>query len=56
MKVIMLDTKKTVEVDDCYGARLIEQGKAILAKVAEATVTPSEAKDEKPKATKNGKG
>jgi ribosomal protein L9 len=31
MKVIMLKDKKTVEVNDGYGLRLIEQGMAILA-------------------------
>lgn len=57
MKVIMLDTKKTVEVNDSYGARLVEQGKAILPEsVAEKTVVPEEQKEEKAKANKNGKG
>ncbi len=31
MRVIMLDTKQPAEVSDSYGARLIEQGYAILA-------------------------
>lgn len=31
MKVIMLDTKQYADVSDSYGARLIEQGYAILA-------------------------
>lgn len=31
MKVIALDTKQTIEVNDAYGHRLIEQGKAIPA-------------------------
>lgn len=31
MKVIALNTKQTIEVDDAYGHRLIEQGKAIPA-------------------------
>jgi hypothetical protein len=29
MKVIMLDTNTAVDVNDSYGMRLIEQGKAI---------------------------
>lgn len=31
MNVKMVKTGKTVEVNDCYGTRLIEQGKAVLA-------------------------
>lgn len=54
MKVIMLDTKKTVEVNDGYATRLIEQGKAILAQVAEKTVVVSGEQEEK-KTKKNGK-
>ncbi len=32
MKVIMLESKSTVEVNEGYGLRLIEQGKAIPVK------------------------
>lgn len=31
MKVLELKTKKLIEVNESYGARLIEQGTAILA-------------------------
>lgn len=31
MKVIDLKTKQTLEVNDAYGYRLIEQGKAVSA-------------------------
>lgn len=30
MRVKMLKTKKAIEVNDSYGVRLIEQGKAVL--------------------------
>lgn len=30
MKVLDMGTGKTVDVNDAYGARLIEQGKAVL--------------------------
>lgn len=57
MKVIMLGTSEVVEVKDGYAARLLEQGRAILAdQVAQKTVTPGAVKEEKAKATKNGKG
>lgn len=36
MKVIILATGKTEEHNDSYGARLIEQGKAIPAPVPKA--------------------
>lgn len=56
MRVYMLDEKKIAEVNDSYGARLVEQGKAVLAdRIMEKTITPAEHKEEK-KATKNGKG
>ena len=52
----MLDEKKTVDVNDIYGLRLIEQGKAVIEdRIMQKTVTPSEQKEEK-KAAKNGKG
>lgn len=54
MKVIILATGKTATLDDGYGARLIEQGKAVLAPVAEKTVTPAEQQETKEK--KTGKG
>lgn len=39
MKVLELKTNKTLDVNDCYGARLIEQGKAVIAaKKGEANV------------------
>ncbi|MDO4647627.1 MAG: hypothetical protein Q4B26_03170 [Eubacteriales bacterium] len=48
MIVKLLDTKKTVEVNDSYGARLIEQGKAVLGKkkveAASADAKPAKTK------------
>lgn len=32
MKVRFVDTNTTAEVNDCYGSRLIEQGKAVFEK------------------------
>ena len=57
MKIIMLETGETAEVNESYGARLIEQGKAIapIAKKEEAKPQPKaeekgEAKPEKKRA------
>lgn len=46
MKVLMNGAKQPVEVNDSYGARLIEQGKAIPTPAA--TAPPAEEKKEKP--------
>lgn len=42
MKVLELKTHKLIEVDDTYGARLIEQGKAILPPVRPSTAPKAE--------------
>lgn len=45
MKAIMKNAKQPVEVNDSYGARLIEQGKAVPAPAA--TAPPAEEKKDK---------
>lgn len=39
MKVLELKSKKLIDVNNSYGARLIEQGKAILAPAVRPAVT-----------------
>ena len=59
MKVKFVKTGKAVTVDDSYGARLIEQGKAVLAKEApfmNEPVAEEEQEAAKPKGGKNRKG
>lgn len=60
MRVKILDTGKTAEVNDSYGARLVEQGKAVVERTKQAS-----AKADKPAtqpaaegkaAKKSGKG
>ena len=41
MKVLEIKSRRIVDVNDSYGARLIEQGRAVLA--------PAPAKKEKPR-------
>ncbi len=42
MKVLELKTHKLIEADDTYGARLIEQGKAILPPVKHSAAPKAE--------------
>ena len=54
MKVILIATGETVEVNDSYGSRLFEQGKALLApakpaKKKEPEEEPKAEPKEKPK-------
>ena len=56
MKVYLLKEKKTAEFNDCYGLRLVEQGKAVPAvkeKEPEPKAEPSEA-EEKTKSKSKG--
>ena len=50
MKIVEIKTGKTVECNDSFGSRLIEQGKAVLAK------EPAEAPKESEKPKKSQKG
>ncbi|MDO4620031.1 MAG: hypothetical protein Q4B09_05345 [Lachnospiraceae bacterium] len=45
MKVFLLRSKESTEVEDCYGARLIEQGFAIRDRVAAAETEADEKTD-----------
>ncbi len=40
MKVIMIATGGIVEVNESYGARLMEQGKAVIAPVKKEALKP----------------
>ena len=40
MKVMELSTRKIIEVNDSYGNRLIQHGKAVLPPVARETPKP----------------
>ena len=55
MKVILIATGETVEVNDSYGSRLYEQGKAIPAPKKAAKAEPKEEEkaepEKKPKTT-----
>ena len=60
MKVKLIKTGEVVEVNDSYGERLIEQGKAVLVEEAPAAAPePVEAQPEEAKAksgnTRKGK-
>ena len=46
MKVLLLKEKETFECNESYGARLIEQGKAILLPPEEAKPAPAQKKAE----------
>ena len=50
MKVILIATGETVEVNDSYGSRLFEQGKAVPAPKKSAPAPKAEAKKEEPEA------
>ena len=56
MKVVILKTGKTEEVNDSYGGRLIEQGKAVLPEADKEAVKEAEepAKEYKPKRSQKG--
>lgn len=60
MKVILKATDETVEVNESYGSRLFEQGKAIPAPKETPKVEPTEEPEaepkEKPKTTAKKKG
>lgn len=60
MKVIDLKTKKTLDVGDAYGHRLIEQGKAVASPTEKIPPAPTEkpapAPAEKPTNKKGAKG
>ena len=63
MKVLLLRENETFECNESYGARLIEQGKAILLPPEEEKpvpapkkAEPAEEKSEKNKGKKTGKG
>ena len=55
MKVKFVKTGKTVTVDDSYGVRLIEQGKAVPAGKESAADAPEEPQEPEPAPAKNGK-
>lgn len=46
MKVILIATGETVEVNDSYGSRLFEQGKAVPAPKKSAPAPKAEVKKE----------
>lgn len=45
MKVLELSSQSVIEVNDSYGARLIEQGKAVIPSEAEEKKADIDAKD-----------
>lgn len=49
MKVYELKTKRAIEVNDSYGSRLIEQGRAVLAPADKAAHTAPQAAPQKVK-------
>lgn len=63
MKVLILKTGKTAEVNDSYGARMIEQGRAVVIP-SKAVMKPKKTEEpteeappvEKPKATRRKQG
>lgn len=60
MKVKIIKTGKTEEVNDSYGARLVEQGKAVIdhtkQKAAKAEKSAEQPAAEGKPAKKSGKG
>ena len=50
MKVILIATGETVEVNGSYGSRLFEQGKAVPAPKKSAPAPKTEVKKEEPEA------
>ena len=46
MKVMELKSRKIIEVNDSYGARLIEQGKATLAPITPKPAEKPRKKDD----------
>lgn len=49
MKVLEIKSRRIVDVNDSYGARLIEQGRAVLAPSPTKKERPKEAQKEAPR-------